>query len=109
MITSKRDLKKHIGDINAAVVQYVLPSAVLAGIITDEQADDLLSKLASLHNEVIKRINISFDKKPAAFPSANQYNKAKRAYFGQAYDKALAEYKEGVNSLLEVVNKAAKK
>lgn len=109
MITSKRDLKKHISDINDAVVKYVLPSAVLTGIVSDEQAEELLAKLATLHGEVIKRLNIAFDKKPAAFPSVNQYNKAKRAYFGQAYDKALAEYKTGVNGLLEVVNKAAKK
>lgn len=108
MITSKRDLKKHINNLNDAVVQTVLPSAVLAGLVTEAQAEEILTKLAELHNEVIKRLNISFDKKPSAFASANQYNTAKRAYFSQAYDKAMAEYKAGINSVLEVINKASK-
>ena len=108
MITSKRDLKKYINELNNAVVQYVVPSAVLAEIITEAQADEMLTKLATLHNEVVKRINISFDKQPSAFESPAAYKKARSAYFSEAYDKAMAEYKDGINSVLEVINKASK-
>jgi len=108
MIASKRDLKKYINELNDAVVQYVLPSAVLAGFVSDDQADEIITKLAGLHNEVIKRLSISFDKQLSAFESAAQYKKAKRAYFRQAYDKAMSEYKDGINALLEVINKASK-
>lgn len=109
MITSKRDLKKYIGEINDAVVQYVLPLAALAGDVNDEQADGVLAKLAELHNEASKRINISYDKKPSAFATISEYKNAKREYFKQAYGKALDEYKAGVNAVLDVINKAAKK
>lgn len=108
MITSKRDLKKLINEINDAVVQMVLPSAYLAGFVNDNQADEVLTKLASLHNEAAKRINISFDKQPSAFASISEYKAAKRAYFRQAYSKALDEYKAGVNEVLDIINKATK-
>lgn len=108
MITSKRDLKKYLGELNYAVVEYVLPSAYLAGFVNDEQAEEILNKLAELHNEAAKRINISYDKKPSAFATPAEYKKAKRAYFHQAYAKAAEEYKAGINGVLEVINKASK-
>ncbi|MCM1451784.1 MAG: hypothetical protein NC102_05970 [Clostridium sp.] len=109
MITSKRGLKGYIGELNDAVVQYVLPSAVLAEIITNEQADEILCQMAELHSEAVKRINISFDKKEEAFETEAAFKKAKRAYFRQAYGKALDEYKAGLNKVLETINKASKK
>lgn len=108
MITSKRDLKKYIGELNYAVVEYVLPSAYLAGFVDDAKAEEILNKLAELHNEAAKRINISYDKKPSAFESAKEYKKAKRAYFREAYGKAAEDYKEGINAVLEIINKASK-
>lgn len=109
MITSKRDLKKHIDRIEDEVVQVVIPAAVYSGLLTEEKASDILKKLASLTLQAKERISINFDKTPKAFDSHQAYKYARMHYFKQAYAKALNDYEQGVQKLIDPINEAAKK
>lgn len=99
-MTSKKDLKKHINNVTAEIAHGVLPEAVLAGIVTEEQAAVALSKLAEISAEAMSHIAISFDKSPKAFDSKSAYNKARSVYFRAAYAAALANYEKEINGLL---------
>ncbi len=107
MITSKRDLKKHIDRVEDEVVQVVVPAAVYAGLITEEKASEMLNEIADLTQKAKERISINFDKSAAAFDSATAYHKARTAYFKEAYHKALADYEAGVQKLIDPINAAA--
>lgn len=100
MITSKRDLKKHIRRIEEEVSMVVIPAAYYSNLMDEKQAEEALTQLAKLTIEATNRLNISFDKKAAAFPSMDAYKKAKREYFKTAYNKALTDYENGVNAML---------
>lgn len=105
MITSKRDLKKHIHRIGDEVVKTVVPAAVCSGLLSESQAADILEKLAQLTQEAVDRISISFDKKPDAFDSMTAYKKARTNYFKEAYGKALLDYEQSVNKLISPIGK----
>lgn len=104
MITSKRDLKKHIDRIQDEVAQVVIPAAFYSNLFNEKEAEEALEKLVSLTLEAKERLNINFDKSPKTFDSATAYRKAKREYFKTAYSKALSEYEDGVNALLAPIN-----
>ncbi|MCC8117395.1 MAG: hypothetical protein LIP09_01415 [Bacteroidales bacterium] len=108
MITSKRDLKKHIDRIEDEVVQVVVPAAVYAGLLTEEKATELLSKLAGLTQQAKERLSINFDKSPDAFDSHQAFKLARTQYFKAAYNKALSEYEAEVQKLIDPINEAAK-
>lgn len=105
MITSKRDLKKHIDRIQDEVAQVVIPAAFYSNLFNEKEAEDALEKLVSLTLEAKNRLNVVFDKSAKAYDSAAAYKKAKREYFKAAYGKALEEYEQGVNALLAPINK----
>lgn len=107
MITSKQDLKKYINRVGCEVAQAVLPAAVCSHIITDQQADELITKLSELKAEAHARLNIAFDKTQKDFENIKNYAKARRQYFKIAYAKAREEYEKGVEEVIEKVNKAA--
>lgn len=108
MITSKRELKKHIDRIQDEVVQVVIPAALYAGLVTDDKVEEMLTKVAQLSQQAKDRLAITFDKKMSAFDSSNAYRKAKLQYYKQAYGKALADYEAGVQSIIDPINAAAK-
>ncbi|MCD8387744.1 MAG: hypothetical protein LUD17_12775 [Bacteroidales bacterium] len=105
MITSKRDLKKHIHRIEDEVVQVVIPAAVYSGLLSEEKAAEMLTELAKLTQEATERLSIAFDKAPSAFDSHNAYKAARTQYFKQAYAKALLDYEQGVTALISPIGK----
>lgn len=105
MITSKRDLKKHIRRIEEEVSQVLIPAAYLSDIMNEEQAEEALTNLAKLTLEATSRLSIAFDKAPSSFPSMDAYKKARTAYFKAAYNKALTDYENGVNEIIAPINK----
>ncbi len=108
MITSKRNLKKHIDRIEDEVVQVVVPAAVYAGLIDEEKATELLSKLAGLTQQAKERLSVNFDKSPKAFDSNQAFKYARTQYFKTAFNKALSEYESEVQKLIDPINEAAK-
>ncbi len=108
MITSKRELKKHIDRVQDEVVQMVAPAALYAGLVSEDKVEEMLTKIAQLSQQAKGRLAIAFDKKMSAFESSTAYRKAKVLYFKQAYGKALAEYEAEVQKLIDPINKAAR-
>lgn len=108
MITSKRQLKKHIDRIQDEVVQVVIPAAIYAGLVAEDKVEGMLTKIAQLSQQAKDRLAIAFDKKMSAFESSNTYRKAKLLYFKNAYAKALSEYEAEVQKVIDPINEAAK-
>lgn len=108
-MTNKRQIKKYVERMGSEIAQFILPAAVVTGAVTDEKAEDYITRISELQAELFSRLNIAFDKAPSAFPDMRKYRDAKRAYYHSAYNKALAEYEKGIQELLESLNKAVAK
>lgn len=106
MLTNKRDLKKYINRMSEEVAQSILPAAVVAKVIDNEKAENILTDISMLSTKALSKINISFDKSPEAFASVKAYAAAKKAYYREAYAKLLTEFEDGIQKLIEPINKA---
>lgn len=109
MFTNKRQLKKYINRLGDEIVQAVLPAAVCANVITEEKAQEILTDLSALKAQAHSRLDIVFDKAPKDYESPRQYAKERKSYFKVAFHKVLKEYEDGVDALIDQINKAGKK
>lgn len=109
MLTNKRQIKKFINHVCDDVAQEVLPTAVCAKAISNEEAENILTDLSRIQTKALSCLNISFDKAPESFEKIQSYNAAKSAYFRQAYTKLINDFKNEVNNLISPVNKAISK
>ncbi len=106
MLTNKRQIKKYINRVCEDVAQEVLPTAVCAKAITDEEAENILTNLSYIQAKALSRLNISFDKASDSFEKVQAYKTAKSAYFRQAYSKLIDDFNNEVQKLISPVNKA---
>ena len=106
MITNKRQIKKYINRVCEDVAQEVLPTAVYAKAITDEEAENILTELSYIQSKAISRISISFDKTQDTFDKIQSFNTAKTAYYRQAYKKLIDDFNNEVKKILSPLNKA---
>lgn len=109
MLTNKRDLKKYINRVAEEVAQSILPAAALAKIVNNEEADNILTDLSRLQSKAMSKASFAFDKSPEAFDSAQAYKAAKTRYYRAAYAKILSDFENGVEKLIEPINKALQK
>lgn len=109
MITNKRQIKKFINRVCDDIAQEVLPTAVCAKAITNEEAENILTDLSRIQTTALSKLNISFDKAPETFEKIQAFNTAKSAYYSQAYSKLIDDFKNEVQNLLSPVNKAISK
>lgn len=106
MPTNKRQLKKYINRVCDDVAQEVLPTAVMAKAITNEEAENILTDLSRIQSKALSRMNISFDKGPDSFADIKAFQGAKASYFRQAYNQLVDDFNEEVKKLISPVNKA---
>ena len=99
-MTNKRQLKKYITRVQDEVAQMVVPAAVLSGLIDESKAIESLVQLASLSIQARGRLSIGFDKNAGSYESVRAYKAARKAYFKEAYAKAVQEFEAGVNALI---------
>lgn len=109
MLTNKRQLKKYINRVSEEVAQSVLPTAVVAKAVTDEEADNILTQISALCAKALSRINIAFDKSADTFETVKAYDAAKKAYYREAYAKLLKDYEEDIEKLIAPINKTLAK
>lgn len=109
MLTNKRQIKQFINRVCDEVAQEILPTAVCAKAITNEEAENILTELSRIQTKALSRLNISFDKAPDAFEKIQAYKSSKTAYYRQAYNKLIDEFKNEVQNLISPVNKAISK
>lgn len=107
-MTSKRDIKKYIARVGNEIAESVLPSAVYTKVITDEEADDILTKLSQLQATALAKIGIAYDKSAEAFDSLRAFHTAKKSYYRTAYNQVLKDFEDGVDKILAPLNKAKK-
>ncbi len=106
MLTNKRQIKKYINRVCEDVAQEVLPTAVCAKAITNEEAENILTDLSVIQTKALSRLNISFDKAPDSFDKVQAYKSAKGSYYRQAYNKLIDEFNNEVQKLISPINKA---
>lgn len=106
MLTNKRQIKKYINRVCEDVAQEVLPTAVYAKAITEEEADNILTDLSYLQTKSLSRLNISFDKASDAFSKIQAFKTAKASYYRQAYKQLIEDFNNEVQKLISPVNKA---
>lgn len=106
-MSSKRTLKKEITHICSDIVG----EALLLGEFCPEEKQDALGQLiidvAVLQQNALSNCSFAFDKSQREFPTAAAYQKAKTAYFKQAFTKLRADFSEGINKALHTLNEIA--
>lgn len=105
-MANKRNLKKRIlyvcGDLAG---ECILSSEYIPSIDT-EKMYNIIPDIASLQVETLKRVSFSYDKTVKDFATKQEYNKAKRAYFANAYKKLNADFLEAVKAIVKKMNEA---
>lgn len=104
-MTNKRQIKKYVDRIGQDIAGILLPGAVYTKIITEEKANEILEKLSELKTQTFSRLNIAFDKSPKSFDSVRAYNTARRAYYKEAYNKAIKDFETQVDALIAAIKK----
>lgn len=99
-MANKRILKKQIqyvcGDIAA---ECLFASEYIPGIDA-QKMEQVVCKVALLQQKTITKSNFSFDKAPRDFENKAEYNKARRAYYAEAYNSLKQSFN---NEILEIV------
>jgi len=108
-MANKRILKKHFayvcGDLAA---ECIVASHLIKGVDADA-LNNLVTKIALLQDNSIKKINILFDKSISDFENAAEYRKARRKYFATAYTSLMKHFNDSVKEIIDEMNKALPK
>lgn len=104
---SKRDLKKQIRYICGDLVGECL---LIGEVCPEEKLEDLnklIVEIAVLQETTISHTNFSFDKSAKDFPSAHEYQKAKSAYYRQAYATLHKQFNATLSDCVHRMNQIA--
>lgn len=70
---------------------------------------DLIEKIAKLQAGALGKTKFAFDKTPRDFENKAQYNKAKRKYYREAFEKLNATVKDEAVKIVDEMNAAMPK
>lgn len=104
---SKRDLKKQIRYICGDLVGECL---LIGEVCPEDKLEDLnklIVELAVLQETTISHTNFSFDKSAKDFSSAHEYQKAKSAYYRQAFTTLHKQFNASLADCVHRMNQIA--
>lgn len=103
-MANKRILKKQVrhvcGDVAA---ECILASEFLPGV-DSQKMREIIVELATLQDNILNNASFSFDKTPAQFESAKEYNKARRNYYAKAFASLKKEFNTKIEAIVKEMN-----
>lgn len=105
-MATKRQLKKFVANTCGAMAAEIILARAAFPVIERKTVYDIISKIAALQNDTIKKVSLSFDKAPRDFANKSEYNKARRTYFATAYTKLLSYFDGAVADIVKEMNAA---
>ena len=103
-MSSKRKLKKQIFFICNDLAFECLVARDLVPGFDFEKMTDLAYEAANLMTSTVRRIDVDFDRSRSSFDKPQEYNKAKKAYFKEAYTKLIEDFNAQVAALVKKMN-----
>lgn len=104
---SKRDLKKQIRYICGDLVGECLIIGEICPEDKLEALNQLIVELAVLQESTIAKTNFSFDKSPKDFPTVHEYNRAKSAYYREAFTTLHRQFNASLQDAVHRMNEIA--
>lgn len=105
-MANKRQLKKQIRYTCGDMAAELLCARACYDGFDDAKVSEIVGKIATLQVELLKNASFGFDKNQKSFENAAAYNKARKAYFHNAYGNLRAELTEGVENIVKEMNAA---
>ncbi len=105
-MANKREFKKAIAAVGGAICNDMMTVAICVDGVDRNAIDAAISRVLSATENAIERSNIFFDKGRRAFPTEEEYIKAKRAFFKQLFDKIHKEYTAVLDETIKQFNAA---
>ncbi len=105
-MANKRSLRKYIecvcGEIAA---ECIIASNVIEGI--DRKAmEQQVVKVALMQESALRRVGVTFDRRPCDFENGRAYRRARNAYYRAAYRSLLDTLHSDVEATVAEMNKA---
>lgn len=102
-MANKRNLKKGIRFICSGIAAECLFSEE-AEKIDEQKKAEIIIALASLQDDSISKISVSYDRCACDFDNAKEYNKARYIYFKNVYKTLTAQFNDSVNGIIKEMN-----
>ncbi len=108
-MANKRILKKNITTVCSNLAVEIARAAHYDSRFSPEKVRDIILNIAKLQAEALSRCSFSFDKTPRDFASRREYNKARKLYNEQAYEKLRTDFNKAVDTIVKAMNEARPK
>lgn len=105
-MASKRNIKKNIRLVCGDVAGECIVSAHLIPGVDVPALHKAIIDTADLQTEALAKVSVAFDKTPSDFPSRHDYNKARRAYYRQAFHALTAHFNKVLSEIVTEMNAA---
>ncbi len=105
-MANKRELKKFIRNTCGALALDMVLARESFPVIDRKAVHDVVLDVARLQTRSLARVSVEFDRTPAQFESKAAYNKARHAFYNDAYAKLLADFNKSVKEIVAKMNAA---
>ena len=105
-MASRRQLKKKISYVCGELAAEILLASHVLDNIDRATVNRIVSEIAALQVNSRGMVTVAFDKVPRDFDDLHAYNRARRAYYKQAFASLRKEFGEKVLALVKEMNAA---
>lgn len=105
-MANKRELKKFIRNTCGALALDMVLARESFPAIDRKAVHDVVLEAARLQTRTLSRVSVEFDRTPAQFESKAAYNKARQAFYKEAYANLLADFEKAVKEIVGQMNAA---
>lgn len=103
-MSNRRQLKKYVHAVCDGLSAEISIASLAFPEINTEEVNAILNDIAALQVDTLSKVSVAFDKSKAEAPE--EYTKARRTYFRQAYGKLHEEFVNGVEEIVKRMNAA---
>lgn len=108
-MANKREFKKYSEALGASICEEMMLSYYNVDGIDKEKVQQALEKVLGAVGTARINSNIFFDRGRKAFEDTKSYNRAKREFFKQLFDKIVKDFSTSIDEALKLFNSALPK
>ena len=100
-MANKRDFKKYVESVGAAICDEMMIAFYNVEGIDQEKTQESIAKVLGAVGKATSNSNVFFDKGQKAFDNPKEYNRAKEAFFKQLFKKINEDFAREINEALK--------
>ncbi|MDE5629794.1 MAG: hypothetical protein K2I69_09580 [Muribaculaceae bacterium] len=105
-MANKRHLKSFIREMCGTLAVEIVMAREAFPEIERKRVHDILVKIARLQSFTLRCASIGFEHTPADYSSRHEYNKARSAYYRNAYKKLIEKFYVDYSDIVKEMNSA---